>query len=196
MPIDTYDIFFSGKLMEGYPEAAVKEQMGRLLKLNPAQLEHLFSGRTVRIKAAVDEETATRYRIAFRDVGALLEIHPAAVAPEERATTAAPEEPPPSSDSLTLLPPRSGSLIDCAPKVDAQPLPDISSLSLSERDRMLDEMKQTPPPAIDISALSLSPANSGTLEDCAPAIEPSPLPDISNLQLEEREPSKPQRNEE
>ena len=50
--------------------------------------------------------------------------------------------------------------------------------------------------AIDISALSMNPANSGTLEDCASSREPIPLPDISNLQLEEREPPKPKPAEE
>jgi hypothetical protein len=190
MPFDIYDIFFSGKLMDGHSEADVKEQLGRLLKLNPAQLEHLFSGRSVRIKSGVDEETATRYRIAFRDAGALLEILPAAGETDNRAATMEAVKSQPPDDSLTLLPPRTGSLIDCAPKVAAQPLPDISALSLAAQNRNLDESEQAPPPAIDISALSLNPANSGTLEDCVPPREPAPLPDISNLQLEEREPPK------
>ena len=196
MPFDAYDIFFSGKLMDGHSEAGVKERIGRLLKLNPAQLEHLFSGRPVRIKSGVDEETATRYRIAFRDAGALLEILPAAAQSENRAATTEPKESSSPDGSLTLLPPRTGSLIDCAPKVAAQPLPDISALSLSAQDRYLDESEQAPPLAIDISALSMNPANSGTLEDCASSREPIPLPDISNLQLEEREPPKPKPAEE
>ncbi len=196
MPIDTYDIFFSGKLMDGHSEADVKERLGRLLKLNAAQLEHLFSGRSVRIKSAVDEEAATRYRIAFRDAGALLEILPAAAKGDDRASTAEPEESRPPDDSLSLLPPRTGSLIDCAPRIVVQPLPDISALSLSTQDRNLDESQQAPPPAIDISALSLTPANSGTLEDCVPTRKPAPLPDISNLHLEEHEPPKPQPIEE
>ena len=194
MPIETFDIFFSGKLLEGFSVSEVKEQIGRQLKLNSAQLEHLFSGQEIRIKSAVDQETAVRYRIAFRDAGALLEIRPAAA--DNSASTTVPKEPKPASDDLTLLPPRTGSLIDCAPEVAAQPLPDISSLSLSAQDRNLDESEQTPPPAIDTSALSLTPANSGSLEDCIPPTKPAPLPDISNLRLEEREPPKPQREEE
>ena len=191
MPIETYDIFFSAKLMAGHSEAEVKEKIGRLLKLKPAQLEHLFSGRTIRIKSSVDDETATRYRVAFRDAGALVEIQPAAAPANADSPATTPGEPRLPSDDLTLLPARTGSLLDCAIEIPAQPLPDISALSLAAQDRNLDESEQAPPPAIDISALSLTPANSGTLEDCVSPAEPAPLPDISNLKLEEREPPKP-----
>jgi hypothetical protein len=197
MAIQTFDIFFSGQLMESEREAEVKEKIGQLLKANPAQLEQLFSGRPIRIKSAVDEEMATRYRVAFRNAGALIEIRPAAASPPGDTAPAAPSgESQPSSDTLTLLPPRTGSLVDCTPQVTPQPLPDISSLSLAAQDRNLDESEEIPPPVIDTSDLSLAPTNTGSLEDCTPAVASAPLPDISALQLEEREPPAPARETE
>ncbi len=218
----TFDIYFSGKIMEGQDPAVVRQKVGALFKANEAQLAALFSGKPVRVKAGVDQEAAVKYRVAFRNAGALLEIRPGggapaaaepapAAAPAPAARPAAPSAPPPpkpapapapapaapavrapaaapsaaAGSGLTLLPPRSGSLIDCA--VDEVPveLPDISDLGVARLGEVLDESPDEPPLEIDLSGLKALPANSGSLADCVIPETPVKIPDISRLQVVE-----------
>jgi hypothetical protein len=86
---------------------------------------------------------------------------------------------------MTLLPPRTGSLEDCAVDAAAQEIPDIGWMHLDSPGIDLDE---TPPPTaaeIDTSGLSMSEPNSGSLEDCAPVKAARPIPDISQMTMSE-----------
>ncbi len=206
---ERFDIFFSGQIMAGQDETAVRARLGRIFNATPEQLDRLFSGRPVKIKAGVDIEKAGRYRVSFRNAGALIEIKPAA------ATTATPaaaprKPPPPAGARMELLPARTGSLIDCAPRVapavipgaerlafgdDSTPLDDrppppparidTSGLTLgpARPDTALDERPPPPPARIDTSGLTLGPANTGSLEDCQPPAEAVRIPDISALEI-------------
>jgi len=185
MPVQCYDIFFSGKTVEGADLAAVKQNLARIFNTGSEQLEYLFSGNSVKVKAGVDQETAIKYRVAFRNAGALVEIQSADPVAEPAKTTPSSAPQNQSQEMMTLLPPRTGSLIDCAPVIRPAPLPDISDLSLANPGTLLDE---TPPPQarpIDTSNLELAPANSGTLEDYQIIKEPAVLPDISQLSIAE-----------
>ncbi len=110
---------------------------------------------------------------------------------------------------MTLLPPRTGSLADCAIEKQPADLPDISNINLAPAGG---EFDQTPRPTaeipdvsgidlapvgsdldqvplatvadIDTSELTLNPANSGSLEDCHIEPEPAIIPDISKLKLD------------
>jgi hypothetical protein len=199
MAFDQYDIYFSGATLPGFDHAEVRAAVARLFRAEGAKLERLFSGKSVRIKRAVDAETAGRYRAAMRQAGALVEVRPsasaepptaasaAAAAPAEQLEAAAPttagievsEEDP----QLELLPPRSGSLADYAPPPAAPPRVDLSGMDLAFPGSDIDA---TPPPApadIDIGELSAAPPNTGSLEDCVVAKPPRPIPDISHLRL-------------
>jgi len=185
MPAQYYDIFFSGKTVDGADLAEVKQNLDRIFNTGSEQLEHLFSGNSVKVKGSVDQETAIKYRVAFRNAGALVDIQSAdpVADPAKTAPSAAPQNQ--RKEIMTLLPPRAGSLIDCAPAIRPAPLPDISKLSLASPGALLDE---TPPPqarSIDTSNLELAPANTGTLEDCQIIKEPAVLPDISQLSIAE-----------
>ena len=108
-------------------------------------------------------------------------------------------------------------LSDCAPEVTPQELPDISSLDLNNPGTQLDETpapepleidtaaleldapgnileEQAPPEAlvIDTDSLSLSPANEGSLEDCQPEVEATPLPNLDHLEIIESKEEKTQ----
>jgi len=170
MAEERYDIFFAGKTLPGEDPLEVRRKVGTLFKAQDEALERLFSGTAVRVKAGVDQETAIKYRVAFRNAGALVEIQPA-------NQTAPP-------GSLSLLPPNTGSLIDCAPGIEALPLPDISDYALSPEGAALDETSPAPPPEIDTSGLSLGPAGSGSLEEFHHSVEPASIPDIEHLQLD------------
>ncbi len=178
MPNHTYDIFFSGEIIDGNDPQETRRQVGNIFKIGEEQLDQLFSGKAVRIKANVDEETASRYRVAFRDAGALIEIRPSQS--EGSADTSGAD----AAESLTLLPANTGSLEDCAPKIEPQPLPDISHMTLASAGATLDESPDPEPPEINTDNLSVEPANTGSLEDCKKEVEPYPIPDISHLDID------------
>ncbi len=187
MSNQTFDIIFSGQLIDGQDPDAARRMVGQIFKADDNQLDTLFSGNQIVIKSDVDDETATKYRVAFRKAGALIEIKPS------RSNKESTEKPanegassPNESGNLTLLPPNTGSLIDCAKNVDPQPIPDIDHISLASLGATLDESPDPIPAEIDTSDLSLNPPNSGTLEDCKKEVEPYPIPDISHLDVDDQ----------
>ncbi len=173
---ERYDIYFSGQITNGQQPDQVKQNISRISGTHGAALERLFAGQPVRIKRGVDQDTAVKYRVAFRNAGALLEIRPAPQAPAGETQ----KQP---SDTLTLLPPRSGSLADCAPTVIPATLPDISNMTLSPVGAAIDDSMPPPLLQIDTADLTLAPPDSGSLEGYAKPLEAAPLPDISGLKL-------------
>ncbi len=182
-----FDIIFSGQLIEGQDPDAARRMVGQIFKADDNQLDTLFSGNQVVIKSGVDDETAAKYRVAFRKAGALIEVKPTTSNmknSENPATERVSSQN--ESDNLTLLPPNTGSLIDCAKKVDPQPIPDVDHISLASLGATIDESQDPIPAEIDTSDLSLTPPNSGTLEDCRKKVEPYPIPDISHLDIDKQ----------
>ena len=83
MSFETYDVYFSGQIMKDRDPAEVKSRIGALFKLQGAKLDALFSGSPVAIKKGIDMDQAVKYRVAFRDAGALVEIRSFAKPPAE-----------------------------------------------------------------------------------------------------------------
>ena len=177
MPQERFDIYFAGELLPDQPSEPVREWLGRQFKLQGKALDHLFSGTPVRIKQNVDMDTAGRYRAAFRQAGALVDIRPVTQQPPTPATA---ED---NTGEPELLPPNTGSLEDCAPEVTPADIPDISYMDLGSTDRPIDETPAPPPANIDTSNLSAEPPNSGDLSDCVQEKPPLPIPDISDITL-------------
>lgn len=210
--MDKFDIYFSGQLLKGADLEETRGRIGTLFKVSGKQLDALFSGKAVRIKAGVDVESAGRYREIFRNAGALLEIRPAAVSPEPAASQSATDD---AGSEPELLPAHTGSLADCAPPPGEFHLPDLSSYGLAETGVIMDEQerpaprefdtgtmdilsteegdlsdcveKKTPLDIPDISHLDMTAPNTGSLEDCAEAKKPTPIPDISAIELADKE---------
>ncbi len=212
MSFETYNVYFSGRIMKDRDPAEVRQKIGRIFKLEGAKLERLFSGDPVAIKKQVDMEQAVKYRVAFREAGALVDIRPAETpsvtpspAPEPTAKTDDPQ-------GLSLSAPNSYDLSDCTPPVAAEELPDVSGLNLDQPGIILDTSPEpeplvidtddwdldrpgvildatAPPPeaAIDTSELTLDPANQGSLEAYQTPVTPAPLPNIDHLQFAETE---------
>lgn len=216
MSFETYHVYFSGQLMKDRDPAEVRKKIGRMFKLEGAKLERLFSGEPVAIKKNVDMEQAVKYRVAFREAGGLVDIRPATatVTPAPAMEAAAKTD---AQQGLSLSAPNSYDLSDCAPRVTASELPDISGLNLDrpgvtldtspepeplvidtddwDLDRpgvTLDESAPPPEPAIDTSELTLDPANQGSLEAYQTPVTPVPLPNIDHLDFTETE-EKPRR---
>ncbi|MCF6354110.1 MAG: hypothetical protein L3J26_03255 [Candidatus Polarisedimenticolaceae bacterium] len=203
---EKFDIFFSGQIIAGQDEAAVRAKLERAFNANPKQLEQLFSGQPVKIKSGVDIEKAAKYRVSFRNAGALIDIKPVTTTAQPPAST------PPAKDKIELLPAKTGSLIDCAPQVVPAKIPNIDGITLGSSTAPLDSREPAPPANIDTEGLTLNPphsettlderkpspaaeidttgltlntANTGSLEDCQQPVEAAKIPDISALEIVE-----------
>ncbi len=157
MPAMRFDIYFGGKTVRGADPAAVRRNLAGLFKTGEEEVARLMTGNPVRIKSGVDEETAIRYRSAFLEAGALVDVRPAGepgpapVAPEKAKEAR-------GAGGLSLLPPNTGDLLDCAPEVAPAPIGDISKMALAPTGADLDERPPAAPPEIDTGELALAPA--------------------------------------
>lgn len=99
---DRYDIFFTGKIVDGFDEATVRENVAKLFKANAQTLEKLFSGKPQAIKRGVDKQAAIKYKAAMEKAGAVpvIRAHKDAAAQAAPAPAPAPaaEELPSSAD--------------------------------------------------------------------------------------------------
>jgi hypothetical protein len=206
MSFETYNVYFSGQIMKDRDPAEVRSRIGKLFKLDGAKLGRLFSGQPVAIKKGLDMEQATKYRVVFREAGALVDIRPAGQAPQAPTPAGEPPGRPEQPPGLSLSAPNGYDLSDCAPSLAPGELPDISELNLDKPGVTLDtrpppepleidtddwnldrpgvtlDATEAPPRArIDTSALTLNAANQGSLEDCREPVKPVPLPNIDHL---------------
>jgi hypothetical protein len=189
MPKPLFDVFFRGSLLAGADPGEVRDRLAAQFGLAPAEVQRLFGGGSVCVKRAVDVDTASQLRGRFRDAGALVDIRPVEAAPRpvppSVPATDATLPAAAAADDLagwTLAAPRTGSLADCARPVAAAALPDVSGLDLAPAGTPV-AGDDAPPPAIDISHLSVAPPGTGTLEDCRKEAPARPIGDISHLQL-------------
>jgi hypothetical protein len=178
MPADRFDVIFHGQLMDGQDADQVRLKIGRLFKANAAQLQRLFSGQPVSIKQGVDMETASRYRLAFRQAGALVEISASRQLESERESTDRKD-----ASHLSMAPANTGSLEEYAARIDPAPLPDISDLSLAVAGSDHAKAPDVAPPSINTEALDLVQGQDWSLEDCQPPPLPVVEQDISGLDL-------------
>jgi type IV pilus assembly protein PilA len=69
-------IVFRGEVLPGFEEAAVKQHLGQLMKLTPAQVEKLFSGKPIPIKQGLDEASALKYLEGMKKIGVIVDADP------------------------------------------------------------------------------------------------------------------------
>lgn len=211
MNFDSYDIYFSGQIMRGQDPELVKQKIGAMFKLDSKGVERLFSGNPVRLKQGIDMEQAGKYRAAFREAGALIEIRMSEATPpltQQNNQRNGKHE----NDALTVSNPQGYDLSDCAPKVVPRVIDDLDS-DLAQPGAILDlsppiepltidtsDLDLDPPgvrlieepiintPKIDTSSLTLKPAHEGTLEDCLKPVAPATIPNSLKLTLEDAQP--------
>ena len=105
-----YKISFYGALEAGHDLDSVKKKLAELFKTDDAVIDQLLSSLPAVIKKGVDLDTATKYRTALKQVGAVCQIEPmfpekspeSASIPSEKIPEDIPpprEEKPPSSPS-------------------------------------------------------------------------------------------------
>jgi len=167
--MQSFDVYFLGEMLADADPATVRQGVARLFRVQEDAVDRLFSGKPLRVKQAVDAETASRYRATFREAGALVQIVPAgAPAPAPRPAAPAPQAaaPTPSGPS------------------PARTAGDrFGGATLAEPGATIDDTPQPPPTQIDTSGLEALPPNTGTLEDCKVEKPHRPIPDIGHLRL-------------
>lgn len=177
MSQNTFEVVFSGKLVEGAVLEQVKAKVAAMFKVEVTRVERLFSGATVSIKKGVDEATAKKYQMALHKAGAICQVvnraPAAAAAAPAPAPKAAPAEAPAASaaelglqKTVVKETPQSLGELDGV-NIDAPgvtlvehediPVPqiDTAALSLDQVGVELTEHEEIPEPQVDISALSL-----------------------------------------
>ncbi|MCU7798381.1 MAG: hypothetical protein KZQ75_14750 [Candidatus Thiodiazotropha sp. (ex Myrtea spinifera)] len=164
MNIDNYDVYFSGACLKTADPAEVKRKIGAMFKLEGEKLERLFSGKPVPIKRGVDMDQAVKFRVAFRDAGALVDIVPEGQ-PAPTPTPATRPSPPPISARVEPTPSASPGLT-----LAEGPLPPDSEA---------EEITPVPAPEYGLSA-----PQDFNLSDCTPQVEAVPIPDTSALDLD------------
>jgi hypothetical protein len=159
-----FDIYFLGEILPDTDPTAVREGVARLFKIDPAAADRLFSGKALRVKQGVDVDSASRYRAAFRDAGALVQIVPEGSAPPAR-------RPAPAATTATA---------PAAPGTEP-----TAVMTLAEPGAVIDHTPAPAPVEIDTSDLEVLPPNTGSLADCQVEKPPRPIPDISHIKIVE-----------
>jgi len=163
--MQSFDVYFLGETLPDADPAVVRQGVAKLFKVQESAVDRLFSGKPLRVKQALDADTASRYRAAFREVGALVQIVPAGSPTPTKAV----------QHSAAAARPAS------APPAPAAPAGD--GISLAEPGATIDGTPPPPDADIDTSGLEALPPNTGTLEDCRIEKPHRPIPDISHLEL-------------
>lgn len=210
MSQNTFEVVFSGKLVEGAAPEKVKANVAALFKVEVAKVERLFSGAAVSIKKGIDEATAKKYQMALHRAGAITRVvNRAAVASDATAKQApAPAETQakPASPAATPSAADSGlqkSVVKQAPAgvgelgtatidapgtvlVEHQDIPephiDTSGLQLDQPGAELTEHEEVPEPEFDLSGISLGEEDELLGEETP--FEPLQV-DVSGLDMDE-----------
>jgi hypothetical protein len=138
----SFDILFSGELKPGADPAVARARIQALFKLTDEAAERLFSGRAMTVKRGLDADQAARFRSAFLEAGALVQLverdqnlGELTLAPVDDRPLE-PENPvsPPEIDigHLSLMPGGDWTLEDCDTPPAPVTIPDISHLAILE----------------------------------------------------------------
>ena len=202
----TFDVSFSGQLIDGADLTQVKNNVAKLFKTEVQNIEVMFSGKRVVIKRNLDQQTATKYQAVMKNAGAMCELsenkpavtqeysadNPPSIPqpePTHGVTSSVSQEPNIKSaatsasasnmDSVTIAPP--GETIMEHERVEA-PQIDISAISIDDSRKNLVEHIPVPEPDIDISSMSIDSSGDNLIQN-EQIVEPEI--DISALSMDE-----------
>lgn len=154
-----YDIYFAGRLLEGFNEDQVRSNLASLFKADDKILDTLFSGKPQLLKKGVDKAGAIKYKTAMHKAGAMIAVRSQSTetGPKPAAQQATPAESTPST------------------REEEFSFAAVGSDVLSD-----DERQHIEPVAIDNSDLQVASPFSEPEAQTAPA---PPAPDTSHISL-------------
>lgn len=195
MSDELFDIYFSGKVIDEDQLPEVKQKIGKLFNANEAVLNKLFSGQPTKIKKAVDMDTAIKYRVKFREAGAIVDIRPSqSAAPPPASAPAADAIPQSNFTAAETVTPEPASKPDPSQPSEPQTVPQEAAAasapgsidaSLATPGSIIDDTPEPPPANYNTDQFDLGEANTGSLEEFAETVIPAPIPDISSLDVEQ-----------
>ncbi|TDJ39420.1 MAG: hypothetical protein E2O54_10885, partial [Gammaproteobacteria bacterium] len=144
---ERFRLLFRGEILEGQHTAVVKKRLAKLLGIEDARVQRLFSGEPVVIKKDVDQATAARYQAEFKSAGARLRV-----AGGKSAGSAASPPPTPAQDAASAAAP-SATPAGAASTGDDPTVAEPGAM-------MSDDDSEPPPPAPDTSHLSVAETGS------------------------------------
>ncbi len=169
MSNEPYNIVFHGKIHADFKLQQVKDNLGRIFKIDTDKIEKMFSGKPIAIKKSVDRETALKYLQAMKKAGAIVSAYSQAGAPVNLALS---QETPPSDQHKNLSPPLSIAapgerILPPQPVVEAQF--NIEGISMAPVGVDVTDPEPPPPPfQADLSKLSMAEAGTRVLDPGTP----------------------------
>ncbi|WP_311971331.1 hypothetical protein [Pseudomonas baltica] len=171
--MSVYEIVFTGQVLPGARLEAVKANLARLFQADEQRIELLFSGRRLVLKNSLDAAAAEKYRSTLERAGALVEVVDLGAQVEEIEMAPAPA--PAQAVGRVKVVPRDVYMAAFT-EVDA---PDYAIAEVGAA--MQPPTPDVPPPALDLSQLSLAPTGSDLGQ--AKAAPAAPAPDTSHLSI-------------
>lgn len=150
-----FDIIFRGDIVFGHQLAEVKLRLQQLFKADAAKIDALFTGRPVPLKRNLDETTANKYRDALLKAGAMVEV-----CPSDKSPANAPAKPPVAARPVPA--------VVRAPESSGWTLAPVGSDLLPAGQRPV----QPAPVQVDISGLSVRPAEGNLVDSTEVSHEP------------------------
>lgn len=197
MADEKFDLVFKGQLVKSVDEAQAKANLGRLFKIDGARLDALFTGKAVTLKKNLDFDTASKYRVAIKKAGAVVELVAVeATAPVAKAAPApvtasaapnpafntAPAEPKPSKPAAPAA-----AIVGSAASQVSVPVPDFGVAPPGADILEGGERESLPLMEVDISGIALR-ETTGNLVDVGEIARPAPVQvDITNIALAEQQ---------
>jgi hypothetical protein len=163
----SYQVVFSGRIIDGAELDMVKHNVARVFNIDAERVEKLFCGRRLILKKQIDQATAEKYQITMQRAGALCEIeNTAQVSSEAGAVTgaAASEAQPGATQTATQQQSEGDAGISlaepCVQLVEHAVVPeaniDTSDMDMAEPGIQLIEHEAVPEANIDTSGMDMA----------------------------------------
>jgi len=188
-----FNLVFNGELVAGASPDAVKQNLAKLFKLDPARVEAMFSGKPVVLKKDADQATAMKFRAVLRQAGAQVRMEPVGAVEEVSAAPAPPAEPAAQEPAAPVTAPAQQAAAPATASAAAGDMDMVGTIRTGgtgfsgEFDvappgtDIADKVDGPAPMVPDVSGISLAPAGSdmGQLKQ---KVEEK-VPDISHLSI-------------
>ncbi|MGQ9425790.1 hypothetical protein ACXYTJ_08990 [Gilvimarinus sp. F26214L] len=179
MTASQFDLIFRGDVVPGHRVEDVKLRLAKLFKVDPARIEALFSGKPVALKRNLNRDTAEKYQAVLLQAGAQVRLRPqqggggaTPSRPAAGAVRKAPSEAPKRTDAPQAAPESgSGQGFSLAP-------PGANLLTPAKA-------AGAPEPELDLSALSVRPAQGDLLDESEKSKDAALTLDLSAYKLAE-----------